>query len=66
MLWNVLVEGIRVYEGNIFRLKQHIDRLYESAQSLMLEIPMTHEEATQATILSFSWKSLSNLGSPFV
>jgi branched-chain amino acid aminotransferase len=45
-----IFEGIRVYEGNIFRLKQHIDRLYESAQSLMLEIPMTHAEAMQATI----------------
>ena len=45
-----IFEGIRVYSGNIFRLKQHIDRLYESAQSLMLEIPMTHEQVTQATI----------------
>ena len=45
-----IFEGIRVYSGNIFRLKEHIDRLYESAKSLMLEIPMTHEEVMQATI----------------
>jgi branched-chain amino acid aminotransferase len=45
-----IFEGIRVYEGNVFRLKQHIDRLYESAQTIMLEIPMTHAEVTQATL----------------
>jgi len=45
-----IFEGIRVYEGNIFRLEQHIDRLYESAQTIMLEIPMTHAELTQATL----------------
>ena len=27
-------EGIRVYDGNIFRLKEHIDRLYESAKTI--------------------------------
>lgn len=37
-------EGIRVYNGNVFRLKEHIERLYESALSIMLEIPMTMEE----------------------
>ena len=40
-------EGIRAYEGNIFRLKEHIDRLYESAQTIALKIPMSPEaEAT--------------------
>jgi branched-chain amino acid aminotransferase len=43
-------EGIRVYEGNIFRLKEHIDRLYESAKTIDLEIPMTREEMIQATL----------------
>src|SRR6516164_4086074 len=37
-------EGIRVYDGKIFRLRQHIDRLYESARSIKLEIPMTKEK----------------------
>jgi branched-chain amino acid aminotransferase len=45
-----IFEGIRVYSGNIFRLKEHIDRLYESAKSIMLEIPLSYEEMTQATI----------------
>ena len=43
-------EGIRVYEGTIFRLKQHLDRLFESARTIMLEIPLTHEELTAATL----------------
>jgi branched-chain amino acid aminotransferase len=43
-------EGIRVYEGNIFRLKEHVDRLYESARTIDLQIPLTPEEMTQATV----------------
>jgi branched-chain amino acid aminotransferase len=43
-------EGIRVYQGNVFRLKEHIDRLYESAKTIALEIPLTHAEMTQATL----------------
>jgi branched-chain amino acid aminotransferase len=42
-------EGIRVYEGNIFRLKEHIDRLYESAKTIGLEIPEAPEEMERAT-----------------
>lgn len=43
-------EGIRVYNGNIFRLDAHLKRLYESAQSIMLKIPYTHEEMTQLIV----------------
>lgn len=43
-------EGIRVYDGNVFRLKEHIDRLYESAKCIALEIPLAREEMTQATL----------------
>ncbi|HET7628278.1 MAG TPA: branched-chain-amino-acid transaminase [Bacillales bacterium] len=39
-------EGIRVYGGNIFRLKQHLKRLYNSAKAIMLQIPYTVEELT--------------------
>jgi branched-chain amino acid aminotransferase len=41
-------EGIRVYNGKVFRLKEHIDRLYESARSIYLEIPMAREQMIQA------------------
>jgi len=43
-------EGIRVYEGNVFRLREHIERLYESAKTIWLNIPMTVEELEQATL----------------
>jgi branched-chain amino acid aminotransferase len=43
-------EGIRVYEGNIFRLKEHIERLFESAKTLDLNLGMTFDEMCQATI----------------
>ena len=33
-------EGIRVYDGNIFRLQEHIDRLYESAKTLDMHLPL--------------------------
>ena len=43
-------EGIRVYDGNIFKLKEHIERLYESAKTIWLNIPLTPDEMEQATI----------------
>ena len=43
-------EGIRIYSGNIFRLREHLVRLYESARSIMLEIPLTMEEMEEATV----------------
>jgi len=41
-------EGIRAYSGRVFRLKQHVDRLYESARSIHLEIPISREEMARA------------------
>jgi len=43
-------EGIRVYDGNIFRLKEHLDRLYNSAKSIMLDVPYTREELTDIIV----------------
>jgi branched-chain amino acid aminotransferase len=43
-------EGIRVYNGLIFKLKEHVQRLYDSAHSIMLNIPMTQEEMIPAII----------------
>ena len=45
-----IFEGIRVYDGNIFRLKEHIDRLYESGKTIGLEIPLSAKELTDATV----------------
>src|SRR5438876_4724139 len=41
-------EGIRVYHGKVFRLREHIERLYDSARALWLEIPMGREQMVQA------------------
>jgi branched-chain amino acid aminotransferase len=43
-------EGIRSYSGRVFRLKEHIDRLYDSARSIYLQIPMPRDEMAQAVI----------------
>ena len=41
-------EGMRSYSKKVFRLKEHLDRLWESAHSLCIEIPMTKEEMADA------------------
>ena len=41
-------EGIRTYDGLIFKLKEHIDRLYQSAHTIMLDIPMSKNEMVEA------------------
>ena len=43
-------EGIREYNSAVFKLKEHIDRLYRSALAIMLNIPLTKEEMTKAVI----------------
>lgn len=43
-------EGIRAYDGRVFRLQQHLDRLYASAAGIHLSIPVTMEEMTQAVL----------------
>jgi branched-chain amino acid aminotransferase len=43
-------EGIRMYHNRIFKLEEHIERLYWSAKAILLEIPMTPAELTQACV----------------
>jgi len=43
-------EGIRAYNGRVFRLAEHIRRLYESAHSILLAIPLSQEEMIKAVI----------------
>ncbi len=43
-------EGIRIYRGRVFRLGEHIERLYRSASAISLSIPMTREEMEKAVI----------------
>ena len=43
-------EGIRVYNGVIFRFKEHLERLYSSAKSIRLQLPLSPEEMTKAIV----------------
>ncbi len=43
-------EGIRVYNGVIFRFKEHLERLYSSAKSIRLQIPLAPEDMTKAVV----------------
>jgi branched-chain amino acid aminotransferase len=45
-------EGIRIYGGKIFRLREHIDRLYESARHINLEIPLSKEKMADALAIT--------------
>jgi branched-chain amino acid aminotransferase len=45
-----IFEGIRAYNGSVFKLKEHIDRLYRSAHMIMLEIPLAKEQMIQAVL----------------
>ena len=45
-----IFEGIRAYDGIVFKLKEHIDRLYRSAHMIMLSIPIDREEMIERTL----------------
>lgn len=43
-----IFEGIRIYNGNIFKCKEHLDRLYDSAKSIDLNMPLSYAEMEAA------------------
>lgn len=45
-----IFEGIRAYHNRVFKMREHIDRLYESAKTLMLDIGMSKEEMTEVVL----------------
>lgn len=45
-----IFEGIRAYNGRVFRLDEHIDRLYSSAKTIMLDIPLNQQEMEKAIL----------------
>ena len=53
-------EGIRIYNKRIFLLEEHIDRLFDSAQAIALEIPLTREEMIDAVVKSCEINKLSD------
>ncbi len=45
-----MFEGIRAYNGRVFRLKEHIDRLFYSAKAILLPIPLSHAAIMRAVV----------------
>ena len=43
-------EGIRAYHGRVFKLREHIDRLFDSAKAIMLKVPMTSKTLREAVV----------------
>ena len=55
-----IFEGIRAYDGVVFKLKEHIDRLYSSAHMIMLQIPATKEEIIKTVLETLRKNSLKD------
>jgi branched-chain amino acid aminotransferase len=55
-----IFEGIRIYQGNIFKCKEHLERLYDSAKSIMLNIPLSMEDMQQVLIETIRRNELQN------
>ena len=45
-------EGIRAYHGRVFRLDQHLERLYRGAKAILLELPLTPAELREVVLES--------------
>src|SRR5256714_1063326 len=45
-----IFEGIRAYNGRVFKLKEHIDRLFYSAKAILLNVPLTHQQVCDAVL----------------
>src|SRR5687767_15918741 len=45
-----IFEGIRFYNGRVFKLDEHLDRLWDSAQAIALKIPISRKEMEEATL----------------
>lgn len=53
-------EGIRAYNGVVFKLKEHIDRLYKSAHPIFLKIPLTKTELIKAVLETLKKNNLKD------
>ena len=55
-----IFEGIRAYDGRVFKLKEHVDRFFYSAKAIMLTLPWSHGEICDAVVESCRQNKISN------
>jgi branched-chain amino acid aminotransferase len=55
-----IFEGIRAYNGRVFKLTEHIDRLFYSAKAILLKIPLSHGEIVRAVVETCRRNKLRN------
>jgi len=55
-----IFEGIRFYSDRVFRLEEHIERLFHSAKAILLKMPWTLEEVCLATVETIKANGLSD------
>src|ERR1044071_451831 len=55
-----IFEGIRAYNGRVFKLKEHIARLFYSAKAILLTPPMTHPEIMRAVVATCRRNNVRN------
>jgi len=53
-------EGIRAYNGTVFKLQEHLDRLYRSAHAIKLRIPLAKKEMTEAVLKTLRKNNLKD------
>ena len=53
-------EGIRSYKRCVFKLQEHIDRLYETAHTLMIQIPLTKDQLMAAIVATLKKNNISD------
>jgi branched-chain amino acid aminotransferase len=55
-----IFEGIRAYDGVVFKLREHIERLYRSAHTIMLQIPVEKKEMIQIVLKTLQKNNLQD------
>jgi len=53
-------EGIRAYEGKVFKLKEHLQRLFNSAKAISLNIPLSQQELQEKVLETLRKNNLKN------
>ncbi len=54
-----IFEGIRVYDSNIFKCTEHVNRLFEAAKAIMLDIPLTKAEVEEVLVTTCNKNGLT-------